>query len=82
MSCGTRSSPLSASAIIPDRGRCEGQVENIRDPRLSTVLEKRFEDVSFERRRSAAASGSWSTPPYVEAELADRPEYDLSKYVL
>jgi ATP-dependent HslUV protease ATP-binding subunit HslU len=59
-----------------------GQVENIGARRLSTVMEKLLEDVSFDaedRRGDAIVIDA----AYVEAQLAEvARNTDLSKYVL
>jgi len=69
-------------AIARIAAEVNGQVENIGARRLSTVLEKLLEDVSFEaeerRGERVVVDG-----PYVEAQLADiARDTDLSKYVL
>ncbi|MFL6846302.1 MAG: ATP-dependent protease ATPase subunit HslU [Allosphingosinicella sp.] len=69
-------------AIARIAAEVNGQVENIGARRLSTVLEKLLEDVSFEaeerRGERVVVDG-----PYVEAQLADiARNTDLSKYVL
>ena len=69
-------------AIARIAAEVNGQVENIGARRLSTVLEKLLEDVSFEaeeRRGDRVVVDG----PYVEAQLADiARNTDLSKYVL
>ncbi|HEX8262212.1 MAG TPA: ATP-dependent protease ATPase subunit HslU [Allosphingosinicella sp.] len=69
-------------AIARIAAEVNGQVENIGARRLSTVLEKLLEDVSFEaeeRRGTRVVVDA----PYVEAQLADiARNTDLSKYVL
>ncbi|HLL32266.1 MAG TPA: ATP-dependent protease ATPase subunit HslU [Allosphingosinicella sp.] len=69
-------------AIARIAAEVNGQVENIGARRLSTVLEKLLEDVSFEaeeRRGDRVVVDS----AYVEAQLADiARNTDLSKYVL
>jgi ATP-dependent HslUV protease ATP-binding subunit HslU len=69
-------------AIARIAAEVNGQVENIGARRLSTVLEKLLEDVSFEaeeRRGERIVVDS----AYVEAQLADiARNTDLSKYVL
>jgi ATP-dependent HslUV protease ATP-binding subunit HslU len=69
-------------AIARIAAEVNGQVENIGARRLSTVLEKLLEDVSYEaeerRGQSVVVDG-----PYVEAQLAEiARNTDLSKYVL
>jgi ATP-dependent HslUV protease ATP-binding subunit HslU len=69
-------------AIARIAAEVNGQVENIGARRLSTVLEKLLEDVSFEaeerRGERVVVDGA-----YVEAQLADiARDTDLSKYVL
>jgi ATP-dependent HslUV protease ATP-binding subunit HslU len=69
-------------AIARIAAEVNGQVENIGARRLSTVLEKLLEDVSFEaeERRGERVTVDAS---YVEAQLADiARDTDLSKYVL
>jgi ATP-dependent HslUV protease ATP-binding subunit HslU len=69
-------------AIARIAAEVNGQVENIGARRLSTVLEKLLEDVSFEaeeRRGERVVVDA----AYVEAQLADiARDTDLSKYVL
>ncbi len=69
-------------AIARIAAEVNGQVENIGARRLSTVLEKLLEDVSFEaeeRRGERVVVDS----AYVEGQLADiARDTDLSKYVL
>jgi ATP-dependent HslUV protease ATP-binding subunit HslU len=69
-------------AIARIAAEVNGQVENIGARRLSTVLEKLLEDVSFEaeeRRGDRVVVDG----PYVETQLADiARNTDLSKYVL
>ena len=69
-------------AIARIAAEVNGQVENIGARRLSTVLEKLLEDVSFEaeeRRGERVVVDA----AYVEAQLADiARNTDLSKYVL
>ncbi|HEX8512827.1 MAG TPA: ATP-dependent protease ATPase subunit HslU [Allosphingosinicella sp.] len=69
-------------AIARIAAEVNGQVENIGARRLSTVLEKLLEDVSFEaeeRRGERVVVDS----AYVDAQLADiARDTDLSKYVL
>ncbi|HEX8062218.1 MAG TPA: ATP-dependent protease ATPase subunit HslU [Allosphingosinicella sp.] len=69
-------------AIAGIAAEVNGQVENIGARRLSTVLEKLLEDVSFEaeeRRGDRVVVDA----AYVEAQLADiARDTDLSKYVL
>src|SRR5687767_8031348 len=69
-------------AIARIAAEVNGQVENIGARRLSTVLEKLLEDVSFEaeeRRGDRVVVDA----AYVEAQLADiARNTDLSKYVL
>ncbi|HEX8239405.1 MAG TPA: ATP-dependent protease ATPase subunit HslU [Allosphingosinicella sp.] len=69
-------------AIARIAAEVNGQVENIGARRLSTVLEKLLEDVSFEaeeRRGDRVVVDA----AYVEAQLADiARDTDLSKYVL
>jgi ATP-dependent HslUV protease ATP-binding subunit HslU len=69
-------------AIARIAAEVNGQVENIGARRLSTVLEKLLEDVSFEaeeRRGDRVVVDS----AYVDAQLADiARDTDLSKYVL
>ncbi|HEX8124788.1 MAG TPA: ATP-dependent protease ATPase subunit HslU [Allosphingosinicella sp.] len=69
-------------AIARIAAEVNGQVENIGARRLSTVLEKLLEDVSFEaeeRRGEKVVVDS----AYVDAQLADiARDTDLSKYVL
>jgi ATP-dependent HslUV protease ATP-binding subunit HslU len=69
-------------AIARIAAEVNGQVENIGARRLSTVLEKLLEDVSFEaeeRRGERIVVDS----AYVDAQLADiARDTDLSKYVL
>jgi ATP-dependent HslUV protease ATP-binding subunit HslU len=69
-------------AIARIAAEVNGQVENIGARRLSTVLEKLLEDVSFEaeeRRGQRVVVDA----AYVEAQLADiARNTDLSKYVL
>jgi ATP-dependent HslUV protease ATP-binding subunit HslU len=69
-------------AIARIAAEVNGQVENIGARRLSTVLEKLLEDVSFEaeeRRGDRVVVDG----PYVEAQLAEiARDTDLSKYVL
>jgi ATP-dependent HslUV protease ATP-binding subunit HslU len=69
-------------AIARIAAEVNGQVENIGARRLSTVLEKLLEDVSYEaeerRGETVTVDGA-----YVEAQLADiARDTDLSKYVL
>jgi ATP-dependent HslUV protease ATP-binding subunit HslU len=69
-------------AIARIAAEVNGQVENIGARRLSTVLEKLLEDVSYEaeerRGEIVIVDG-----PYVEAQLAEiARNTDLSKYVL
>jgi ATP-dependent HslUV protease ATP-binding subunit HslU len=69
-------------AIARIAAEVNGQIENIGARRLSTVLEKLLEDVSFEaeeRRGDRVVVDA----AYVEAQLADiARDTDLSKYVL
>jgi ATP-dependent HslUV protease ATP-binding subunit HslU len=69
-------------AIARIAAEVNGQIENIGARRLSTVLEKLLEDVSFEaeeRRGERVVVDA----AYVEAQLADiARDTDLSKYVL
>jgi ATP-dependent HslUV protease ATP-binding subunit HslU len=69
-------------AIARIAAEVNGQVENIGARRLSTVLEKLLEDVSYEaeERRGEVVTVDG---PYVEAQLAEiARNTDLSKYVL
>jgi ATP-dependent HslUV protease ATP-binding subunit HslU len=69
-------------AIARIAAEVNGQVENIGARRLSTVLEKLLEDVSFEAEERRGDSVTVDGP-YVEAQLADIARTpDLSNYVL
>jgi ATP-dependent HslUV protease ATP-binding subunit HslU len=69
-------------AIARIAAEVNGQIENIGARRLSTVMEKLLEEVSFdaENRRGSTVTVDGA---YVEAQLADvARDTDLSKYVL
>jgi len=69
-------------AIARIAAEVNGQVENIGARRLSTVLEKLLEDVSFEAEERKGERVVVDRA-YVEAQLADiARDTDLSKYVL
>jgi ATP-dependent HslUV protease ATP-binding subunit HslU len=69
-------------AIARIAAEVNGQVENIGARRLSTVLEKLLEDVSFEAEERRGESVTVDAA-YVEAQLAEiARDTDLSKYVL
>jgi ATP-dependent HslUV protease ATP-binding subunit HslU len=69
-------------AIARIAAEVNGQVENIGARRLSTVLEKLLEDVSYEAEERRGSSVTVDGP-YVEAQLAAiARNTDLSKYVL
>jgi ATP-dependent HslUV protease ATP-binding subunit HslU len=69
-------------AIARIAAEVNGQVENIGARRLSTVLEKLLEDVSFEAEERRGQKVVVDRP-YVEAQLAEiARNTDLSKYVL
>jgi ATP-dependent HslUV protease ATP-binding subunit HslU len=69
-------------AIARIAAEVNGQVENIGARRLSTVLEKLLEDVSFEAEERCGERVVVDGP-YVETQLAEiARDTDLSKYVL
>jgi ATP-dependent HslUV protease ATP-binding subunit HslU len=69
-------------AIARIAAEVNGQVENIGARRLSTVLEKLLEDVSYEAEERSGETVTVDGA-YVEAQLADiARDTDLSKYVL